>query len=44
MAAAGEGYKIYVTGMTHDKRGYPLDECGRPEDAVTRTVREDPPG
>ena len=24
MAAAGEGYKIYVTGMTHDKRGYPL--------------------
>jgi 2-oxoglutarate ferredoxin oxidoreductase subunit alpha len=24
MATAGEGYKIYVTGMTHDKRGYPL--------------------
>ncbi len=23
MAHAGEGYKVYVTGLTHDKRGYP---------------------
>ncbi|MBI4891960.1 MAG: 2-oxoacid:acceptor oxidoreductase subunit alpha [Acidobacteria bacterium] len=23
MAHAGEGYKLYVTGLTHDKRGYP---------------------
>ena len=24
MAYAGEGHKVYVTGLTHDKRGYPL--------------------
>ena len=24
MAAAGEGYNIHVTGLTHDKRGYPV--------------------
>lgn len=23
MAHAGEGYKVYVTGLTHDERGYP---------------------
>lgn len=23
IAHAGEGYKVYVTGLTHDKRGYP---------------------
>jgi 2-oxoglutarate ferredoxin oxidoreductase subunit alpha len=23
MAAAGEGYRIHVTGLTHDERGYP---------------------
>jgi 2-oxoglutarate ferredoxin oxidoreductase subunit alpha len=23
MAHAGEGYKVYVTGLTHDRRGYP---------------------
>jgi len=23
MAHAGEGYKLYVTGLTHDRRGYP---------------------
>ena len=24
MAAAGEGYRIHVTGLTHDQRGYPV--------------------
>jgi 2-oxoglutarate ferredoxin oxidoreductase subunit alpha len=24
MACAGEGYNVYVTGMTHDRRGYPM--------------------
>ena len=24
MASAGEGYKIHVTGLTHDERGYPV--------------------
>ncbi len=24
MAIAGEGYKIHVTGLTHDERGYPV--------------------
>jgi 2-oxoglutarate ferredoxin oxidoreductase subunit alpha len=24
MAAAGEGYHIHVTGLTHDRRGYPV--------------------
>ncbi|MBW1679890.1 MAG: 2-oxoacid:acceptor oxidoreductase subunit alpha [Deltaproteobacteria bacterium] len=24
MAAAGEGYRIHVTGLTHDERGYPV--------------------
>jgi len=24
MAAAGEGYHIHVTGLTHDQRGYPV--------------------
>jgi 2-oxoglutarate ferredoxin oxidoreductase subunit alpha len=24
MAAAGEGYNIHVTGLTHDERGYPV--------------------
>lgn len=24
MAHAGDGYKVFVTGLTHDKKGYPL--------------------
>jgi 2-oxoglutarate ferredoxin oxidoreductase subunit alpha len=36
MAAAGEGYKIYVTGMTHDKRGYPLGNADAQRALVTR--------
>ena len=24
MAAAGDGYNIHVTGLTHDEKGYPV--------------------
>ena len=36
MASAGEGYKIYVTGMTHDKRGYPLGNADAQRTLITR--------
>jgi 2-oxoglutarate/2-oxoacid ferredoxin oxidoreductase subunit alpha len=36
MAHAGEGYKVYVTGLTHDKRGYPLMNAQAQHELVTR--------
>jgi len=36
MACAGEGYKIYVTGMTHDRRGYPLGNADAQRALITR--------
>jgi len=36
MAHAGEGYKVYVTGLTHDKRGYPLMNPASQRELVTR--------
>ena len=36
MASAGEGYKIYVTGMTHDKRGYPLGNADAQRTLIER--------
>lgn len=36
MAHAGEGYKVYVTGLTHDKRGYPLMNPASQKELVTR--------
>lgn len=36
MAHAGEGYKLYVTGLTHDKRGYPLMNAAQQKELVTR--------
>ncbi len=36
MAHAGEGYKVYVTGLTHDKRGYPLMNPQSQRELVTR--------
>ena len=36
MAAAGEGHKIYVTGMTHDKRGYPAGNADAQKALVGR--------
>lgn len=36
MAHAGEGYGIYVTGLTHDKKGYPLMNPKQQRELVTR--------
>ncbi|MGJ5815914.1 2-oxoacid:acceptor oxidoreductase subunit alpha [Paludibaculum fermentans] len=36
IAHAGEGYKVYVTGLTHDKRGYPLMNPASQKELVTR--------
>jgi 2-oxoglutarate ferredoxin oxidoreductase subunit alpha len=36
MAHAGEGYSLYVTGLTHDKKGYPLMTPAQHRELVTR--------
>ena len=36
MAHAGEGYKVYVTGLTHDNRGYPLMNPKMQRELITR--------
>lgn len=36
MAHAGEGYKVYVTGLTHDRRGYPALSPAAQKELVTR--------
>jgi 2-oxoglutarate ferredoxin oxidoreductase subunit alpha len=36
MAHAGEGYKVYVTGLTHDKRGYPVLNPAAQRELITR--------
>lgn len=36
IAHAGEGYKVYVTGLTHDQRGYPLMNPAMQRELVTR--------
>lgn len=36
MAHAGEGYKVYVTGLTHDKRGYPLMNAASQGELIPR--------
>ncbi len=38
MAAAGEGYGIHVTGLTHDERGYPAMSPEAHEKLVARIV------
>ncbi len=38
MAAAGEGYGIHVTGLTHDERGYPVMSPDAHEKLVARIV------
>lgn len=38
MALAGEGYRIHVTGLTHDERGYPATNALAHEKLVTRLV------
>jgi 2-oxoglutarate ferredoxin oxidoreductase subunit alpha len=38
MACAGEGYRIHVTGLTHDERGYPVLDSPTQERLVRRLV------
>lgn len=38
MACAGEGYRIHVTGLTHDERGYPQTVAQVHERTVRRLV------
>ena len=40
MAAAGEGYRIHVTGLTHDERGYPAMSALASEWNVKRLVEK----
>jgi len=40
MVAAGEGYRIHVTGLTHDERGYPVMSARAHEWNVSRLVNK----
>lgn len=38
MASAGEGYRVHVTGLTHDERGYPAMTAAAQDRLVRRLV------
>lgn len=38
MAHAGEGYRVHMTGLTHDERGYPALTAATHEKLVTRLI------
>ena len=40
MAKAGDGYKLYVTGLTHDERGYPQMNHVAQEKLIHRLVQK----
>jgi 2-oxoglutarate ferredoxin oxidoreductase subunit alpha len=40
MANFGDGYRIHVTGLTHDETGYPVMEPWAQEEMVDRLVRK----
>ncbi|MBI3949693.1 MAG: 2-oxoacid:acceptor oxidoreductase subunit alpha [Acidobacteria bacterium] len=40
MVTAGEGYGVYVTGLTHDERGYPATSTEAQEKLVRRLVEK----
>jgi 2-oxoglutarate ferredoxin oxidoreductase subunit alpha len=40
MTKAGEGYRIHVTGLTHDERGYPAMNAATQEKLVGRLIRK----
>ncbi len=40
MTKAGEGYRIHVTGLTHDERGYPAMNAAAQEWVVTRLIEK----
>lgn len=37
---AGEGYRIHITGLTHDERGYPMTDPENQERLVTRLIQK----
>lgn len=37
---AGDGYRIHVTGLTHDERGYPMTDAENQEKMVKRLVQK----
>jgi len=40
MVNAGEGYRIHITGLTHDERGYPATDAETQVRLVTRLVNK----
>ncbi len=38
MARPGDGYRVHTTGLTHDEFGFPTQEPGKAERAVTRLL------
>lgn len=40
MANCGDGYRIHVTGLTHDERGYPAMDAKGQEQMVSRLVNK----
>lgn len=40
MPAAGEGYNIHVTGLTHDEKGYPVMSVEAQQEMMTRLKRK----
>jgi 2-oxoglutarate ferredoxin oxidoreductase subunit alpha len=40
MPAAGDGYSIHVTGLTHDEKGYPSMSVETQEEMMTRLTRK----
>ena len=40
MPAAGQGYRVHVTGLTHDRRGYPVLTPEIQKEMVERLVRK----
>jgi len=37
---AGDGYRIHITGLTHDERGYPVPDAGTQEVLITRLINK----
>jgi len=37
---AGDGYRIHITGLTHDERGYPVPDAETQEVLVTRLINK----
>lgn len=37
---AGDGYRIHITGLTHDERGYPVPDAETQEILITRLINK----